>query len=481
MMYLRATILILSICFYNMVLGQLSVSSLFSDNMVLQRNDTVKIWGTSDKSVKLEASWLSSSIESKPDKQGKWRIWLPTTDAGGPYTITIQAKETMTIENVMLGEVWLCTGQSNMEMPLRGFMGQPVKGSNSEIINSTNSLIRHINIPRKSTTIPNPTFEAKWEEASPATSGEFSATAYFFAKQIHEITGLPIGIINVTYGGSNAEAWMNKASLEAFAGIEVPLNDEAIGEKNRTPTVLYNGMLNPVIGYTVAGAIWYQGESNVGKPIEYETLFPAMVKLWRDQWGQGEFPFYYTQIAPFNYNSFYPESNPWFANSAYLRDAQRKAQYTIPKSGMISLLDAGEMFNIHPMDKKTPGERLAWIALNKSYGYEGFGFETPDFDALNIQDTLVTVTFKQLPNGLSSLGKEVTAFQIAGADKIFYPAQCNVRRKTVQIWSSKVKAPVAVRYAFTNEGPAQLFSTEGIPISSFRTDDWNPEAVNTKK
>jgi sialate O-acetylesterase len=239
-------------------------------------------------------------------------------------------------------------------------------------------------------------------------------------------------------------------------------------------------MLNPVIGYTIKGALWYQGESNVSAPIQYETLFPDMVKLWRAKWGQGVFPFYYTQIAPFNYNSFYKEPF-WYANSAYLRDAQRKAQYTIPASGMTCLLDVGEMNNIHPIDKKTPGERLALIALNQTYGVEGIGYATPDYDELNIVDTLVTVTFKNLPNGITSYSKKVTAFEIAGDDKVFYPATCKVRNKTVQVFSPKVKKPVAVRYAFTNEGSAQLFSTDGIPLTSFRTDDWDPETVVSKK
>ena len=307
------------------------------------------------------------------------------------------------------------------------------------------------------------------------TTGRFSAVAYYFAKLVNQTTGVTIGLVDVNYGGSNVEAWMSEESLKEFSEVTIPENDEAIGDPNRTATALYNGMLTPVIGYTVKGAIWYQGESNADRPLVYEQLFPAMVSLWRTEWDQGDFPFYYAQIAPFNYDMFYPaDDTPWFANSAYLRDAQRKAQYSIPNSAMISLLDAGDMKTIHPMDKKTPGERLAWLALNQAYGYDGFGYSTPDYDQLNIEDSLVTITFKNLPNGLTSYGEQVTAFEIAGNDQIFYPAECKVRRKSVQVWSDKVKQPIAVRYAFTNEGPAQLFSTEGIPITSFRTDDWNP-------
>ncbi|MEQ8472875.1 MAG: sialate O-acetylesterase [Marinoscillum sp.] len=454
--------------------SQTSVSALFSDNMVLQRNTDVKIWGSEDsKSVSITTSWNDEPVKVKVT-DGKWSTSIKTPDAGGPYELTIRGKETRTIKNIMIGDVWLCTGQSNMEMPMKGFMGQPITNSNEQIIKSRNPNIRHIEIPRKSTTLPQSEFEGEWKEASISTTGEFSATAYYFAKLVNEITAIPIGLINVTYGGSNVEAWMNEETLSNYPEVEFPENDEAIGDKNRTPTVLFNGMLNPVIGYTIKGAIWYQGESNAERPIAYETLFPEMVKLWRAKWNQGDFPFYYTQIAPFDYDVFYTEPKPWFANSAYLRDAQRKSQYIIPNSGMTTLLDAGDMLNIHPMDKQTPGERLAWLALAKTYGYEGFGYATPDYDELNIEDSLVTVTFKNLPNGITSYGKEVTAFEIAGEDKVFYPAQCKVRRKSVQVWSDQVEKPVAIRYAFTNEGPAQLFSNEGIPVSTFRTDNWNP-------
>ncbi len=471
--------------------GQLAVPSLFSDNMVLQRNDTVRIWGRSSDPVRIAASWLAEPLETTPGSKGQWRIQLPTTDAGGPHTITLttlaqkdetslqastNGQEQLVITNVLLGDVWLCGGQSNMEMPLRGYLGEPVSNSNEEVLTSENSNIRWISVPRKSTTEKQTNFEGKWKQAGIATTGSFSAVAYYFAKRIQQITGVPIGLVEVTYGGSIVEAWMNKPSLAPFPEIETPANNDEIGEPNRTATALYNGMLAPVIGYTIKGAIWYQGESNARRPLAYQQLFPAMVQLWREEWQQEAFPFYYVQIAPYHYDTFYPaEDLPWFANSAFLRDAQRQAQYLIPNAAMACVLDAGDQQTIHPADKQTPGERLAWLALQNTYGYDGFGAATPDYDQLNMEDSLVTITFKNLPNGLTSKGKTVTAFEIAGQDRVFHPATCNVRRKSVQVWSDKVKQPVAVRYAFTNTGPAQLFSTEGIPITSFRTDNWNPE------
>lgn len=459
--------------------AQLSVNSLFSDHMILQRDDKVKIWGKANpkSKVSVQGSWSKSSVSTNAKESGDWSVQLPTSAAGGPYTLTISAKETIKINDVLLGDIWLCSGQSNMEFPMKGYLGQPVSHSNMDVVRSTNPNIRSINIPRKSTTQSQYDFEGQWQSASPATTGDFSAAAYYFARLVNELTQVPIGLIDVTYGGSNVEAWMTTEAIGKNSKLEIPNTDEEIGEKNRTPTVLFHGMLAPVIGYTLKGVIWYQGESNANAPLDYEKLFPDMVKLWRNQWAQGDFPFYFTQIAPFNYDAFYrgEEKLPWYANSGYLRDAQRKSQNVIPNSGMACLLDVGDMENIHPLDKQTPGERLALLALHDTYGFEGFGYATPDVDQLNIEDSLVTVTFRHLPNGLTSYGKEVTAFEIAGEDRVFYPAQCKVRRKSVQVWSDKVKTPVAIRYAFTNEGPAQLFSTEGLPISSFRTDNWNPE------
>ena len=483
MKFTKTVLFLLLFCAGQQVFGQLRLPSLFSDQMVLQQQSEVSIWGWAAETspVKIVTGWDDETYVLKSDKEGKWQAKIATPNAGGPFQLIIESGETITLEDVMIGEVWVCAGQSNMEMPLRGFRGEPVANANDEIIRSTNPSIRMISVPRKSTTEPQVNFEGTWKKSAPGTSGDFSATAYYFAKLLNELTGVSIGLIDISYGGSNIEAWMSAKTLSAYPDINIPDNDTAIGEPNRTPTVLYNGMLHPVIRYTMKGVIWYQGESNAQAPLQYEALFPDMVSQWRTEWGQGVFPFYYAQIAPFDYDLFYPEPKPWFANSAHLRDAQRKAQYTIPNSGMATLLDAGDMSTIHPMDKQTPGERLAWLALAKTYRFEGFGYDTPDYDELNIEDSLVTVTFKNLPNGLTAYGKEVTAFEIAGKDQVFFPAKCIVRRKSVQIYSEMVKKPVAVRYAFTNAGPAQLFSTEGIPVSSFRTDAWDPKTeVKTK-
>lgn len=454
--------------------SKVKLPALFANNMVLQQKDEVAVWGWADeeKSVTVSPSWNEKSYKAKVNKNGKWSVKISTPAAGGPYELVITGNEKITLSNVLIGEVWLCSGQSNMEMPMKGFRGEPVQNSNIDILKAGNDLIRFISVPRKSTTEAQHDFEGAWKTATPVAVANFSATGYYFGRLLHNVlNNVPVGLIDVTYGGSNIEAWMDKKMLEPYDDISIPAEDNAIKEPNRTPTVLYNGMLNPVIGYSIKGCIWYQGESNADKPDQYELLFPDMVREWRARWGQGDFPFYYAQIAPFDYSVFYPNGAPEKANSAYLRDAQRKSQYKIPNSGMAVLLDVGNKKSIHPSNKKVVGQRLAYWALAKTYGMEGFGYASPDHDQINIQnDTAIVVTFKNIPNGITSYSKEVTAFEIAGSDGEYFPAKAIVRRKSVVLSAPQVKAPVAVRYAFKDYVEGQLFSNEGLPVTSFRAE-----------
>ena len=283
---------------------------------------------------------------------------------------------------------------------------------------------------------------------------------------------VPIGLINVSYGGSNIEAWMHRDWLESFGIKDIPIVKDSISVPNRTPTVLFNGMLSPLIGYTIRGALWYQGESNYTNPSQYETLFPTMVKEWRSLWGIGDFPFYYAQIAPFDYSTFTPNDTVKAPNAAYLRDAQRKCESVIPNSGMAVLMDTGEKKSIHPSRKKEAGERLAYLALAKTYGVTGFGYASPGYETIAITDNRAVITFTNIPNGITSFGRELKCFEIAGADQKFYPATVTLGRKSVTLTSPDVPKPVAVRYAFKSWVVGDLFSTEGLPVSSFRTDNW---------
>jgi len=310
---------------------------------------------------------------------------------------------------------------------------------------------------------------SNWQAATPESTKEFSAVAYFFGRILQKKLNVPIGLVNISYGGSSAEAWMSTSALKDFPELLIPALADSAKVNNRTPTTLYNGMLHPFIGYAIKGCIWYQGESNNGRPDQYENLFPAMVAQWRNEFGQGNFPFYYVQIAPYKYSQ---QATVEKNNSAYLRDAQRKSLAKIPESGMAVLLDLGKEDNIHPPEKETVGKRLAYMTLSKTYNYSGFASSSPSFDSLLISGNTATIKFKDVPNGLTSYGKTLEQFEIAGANKIFRPATAVIRNGTIVLNSLSVPVPVAVRYAFKDFIVGELFSSEGFPVSSFRTDDW---------
>ena len=454
------------------VSAEVKMPALFANNMVLQQNAEVAVWGWSSPktTVSVTSSWTDNSVEIKSDKNGKWELKIQTPGAGGPYQLTISDGTPLTIENVMIGEVWICSGQSNMEMPMKGFPGQPVVGANMDILKSHNEQIRVITVPRNSQTVPQDNFTAKWKVADPAAIRNFSATGYHFGKLLHEMLDVPIGLIEVSYGGSCIQAWMSSETAVSFEDKVVPGPGDTIPVANRTPTVLFNGMLNPVIGYGIKGCIWYQGETNYQEPERYTELFSTMVAEWRELWGIGEFPFYYAQIAPFDYAVFKP--NKAKANSAYLREAQLKAMDKIPNSGMAVLMDVGEETCIHPMHKKEGGERLALWALGQTYGVRDFSYKSPSFNDIEIKEGQIVVSFNNAANGLTTFGKELTGFEIAGEDKVFYPADTYLRAKSVVVSSPRVDTPVAVRYAFKDFTVGSLFGTDGLPVSSFRSDDW---------
>ncbi|MEH6656407.1 sialate O-acetylesterase [Leeuwenhoekiella marinoflava] len=472
-------ILIILLLTVTAVKAELKLPALFTDNMILQQQMEVPIWGWSDNKsdITIKTSWDGKTYTAVLGSEGKWQVKMNTPVAGGSYTITIQqGSETKSIRNVLVGEVWLCSGQSNMEMPLKGFPGQPVLGGNEQIVHSTNNQIRFITVPRATVLSPEKDFEGNWQEAKPQTVADFSATAWYFGSLLQEVLKVPVGLIHVSYGGSSVEAWMNEEMLKDFSEIKIPNTEEDLKkDPNRVPTTLFNGMLAPVIGYGIKGSIWYQGESNYERPFQYKKLFETMVEDWRGLWEQGDFPFYFAQIAPFNYGQFHPDDALEKYNSAYLREAQLQASKTISNSGIAILMDVAEENNIHPKNKEKGGVRLGLLALTKTYGISGFEFESPEFNTLEINEGKVTVSFNNVPNGITAYDQEITGFQLAGNDRVFYPAEVVLRRKSVILSSSKVQKPVAVRYLFKDYAQAELFSTGGLPVSSFRTDDWEPQ------
>lgn len=472
----RLLFLFFCLSFLTTIEAQTKLASIFTDNMVLQQKDKVKLWGwdQAGQKIVINTSWNHKSYTVITDKTGKWVSQVETPVAGKlAYQMTISNGKVITLKNILIGEVWLCTGQSNMEMPMKGFKGQPVIGANELILKSANPYIRLYTVPRSSiTTEQENSKPSPWKVAGPEAVSSFSATGYIFGKLLQEMLDIPIGLVNISYGGSSAQAWMSAATLKEFPGIAIPAPADTIKQVSRTPTTLYNGMIHPVAGFGIRGAIWYQGESNYEDPDLYEKLFPALVKEWRSEWGSVSFPFYYAQIAPYNYKQLTPNQNGEKYNSAYLRDAQRKSVLQIPNSAMAVLLDIGEEKSIHPSNKEAGGKRLALLALANTYGMKGFGAESPAYQSLEIKNNTAVIKFAHAANGLTTFGKELTLFEIAGSDKHFYPATGIIKSETVIISSPQVASPVAVRYAFKDFVSAELFNTEGLPASSFRTDNW---------
>jgi len=458
---LLATIILFTTASYS----QIKMPYFFSNNMVLQQKTMASVWGTDKPNTKItvKGSWKESST-TKTDKDGKWKVKLNTPEAGGPYSLSINGSNKVVLENVLIGEVWICAGQSNMEMPVKGYNNQPVNGSNEAILNSKKSNIRLFTIGRNASLVPVDDVSGEWFVANPQTVKDFSAVGYFFGKKINTLLNVPVGLISIVWGASRVEAWMDEETLSEFKKIEI-VKEIPKEFPQHSPTLLYNGMIHPLQGYAVKGFVWYQGESNITKADEYLKLFPAMVEQWRNQWQQGKLPFYYVQIAPFKY---------WGDNPVYLREAQLKSMQKIENSGMVVTMDIGDCEFIHPPEKRIVGERLAYWALSKDYNFEGIAFSGPVYKKLEItEDGKINLFFENCPNGLASFGMPLTGFEIAGEDKIFHSATAAISENgTLSVFSEKVAKPVAVRYGFIHCPKGTLFNIEGLPASPFRTDDW---------
>ena len=455
------------LCFQISLYSQTKLASFFSDHMVLQQNEKVTLWGKDKpkKKLKIEASW-GESLSAKTDADGNWSVKIETPKAGGPYSIKIQGSDKITLNDILIGEVWLCSGQSNMEMPVKGLLNQPINGSQETILNGNNNKLRVFTVEKNSSLEPLEDVVGDWQIASPKTVGNFSATAYFFGNKICNSLQIPVGLIVTSWGGSRAEAWTDSATLKEFKESIIIPKEKPKTKVNQVPTLLYNAMIHPLIGYTIKGTIWYQGESNRLDYKEYPQLITSMVESWRTQWNQPEFPFYYVQIAPFNYKKD--------GTSAFLREAQLKTMSTLKNCGMAVTLDIGEATSIHPMEKRKVGERLAYWALAKDYNIAGIEYIGPTYKEMTVVEDNVLIVFDNVPNGISSFGKKVIGFEIAGEDKIFHPATAKIvhKKRAVSVKSDKVKKPIAVRYNFHDFVEASLFSSSGLPASSFRTDSW---------
>jgi sialate O-acetylesterase len=449
--------------------AEIKLPAIFGDNMVLQQQAEVALWGWAGAGsrVEVKTSWDKQTYTAVSSERGFWKLYIQTPQASHTAcTLTISDGQSLTLKNILIGEVWLCSGQSNMTMPMKGFENQPVEGSEEAIARSDNPAIRYFSVKRAVNLKPQLNCEGSWEIASKETVPEFSATAYFFGRYINRTLNVPVGLIHASWGGSIIEAWMTPASLQDIPGKTVPAVEKDIRRaKQKTPVVLYNGMIHPIAGYGMKGAIWYQGESNKNEPDVYVKMFANLVHEWRKLWGIGDFPFYFCQIAPYNYGNGLP--------ACYIREAQAKGMQ-IPNTGMAVLMDAGDPQCIHPPKKKEAGERLAFWALARTYGIDTIPCRSPEFKSLEQEGATAIVTFNTFGSaaGLTSHGKEIRNFQIAGENRQFYQAQARLESGKVYLSSPQVDRPVAVRYCFDDASPAELFSIEGnLPVSSFRSDN----------
>ncbi len=447
--------------------AEIKLPAIFGNNMVLQQQTNAAIWGKASpkRTVKVTCSWNKKSYSTKSDKDGNWKLKVKTPVAGGPYKIIISDGKAITLNDILIGEVWVCSGQSNMQMTMSGYHNQPVLGSNKAIFSSTNESIRLFTVKRNKSLEPLDDFSGDWKHCIPENVADFSAAAYYFGRMIQESLGVPVGLINASWGGTRIEPWISEAGIKEFDWVNLPDKNQQDDFSPQTPTVLFNAMIKPMVGFAMRGGLWYQGESNRNEPGHYEKLMPGLIENWRTLWGIGDFSFYYCQIAPFDYGT-------GGVNSAFLREAQLKASTSVDGVGMASLMDIGEKTCIHPADKETTGERLAYLALAKTYGKKGFEYSGPVLKKMSVEGSIVKLTFDHAKNGLTTFSKELVNFRIAGENKRFYPAEAVITREGITLTSPHVEKPVSVRYAFDNFVIGELFNTEGFPASSFRTDDW---------
>lgn len=344
--------------------------------MVLQRNSQARIWGKADKNsaLKIKTSWNNKEYKVSANKEGKWELFVETIEAGGPFSITIESKkEKKVLHNILLGDVWVCSGQSNTEMPVKGFTGQPVENSLDVIIESESYPTIHMYTAKQTPALtPQEDVAGHWEQASASTTGDFSAIGYFYAKTLQDVLKIPIGIVHFSWGGASIETWMSENKLKKYGHIDLSNIEIHPHAPQQIPTLLFNGMLSPLANYSVKGFIWYQGETNIPTYQYYTSLFADLVSEWRALFANGEeLPFYFVQIAPFQYDGSQKRE------SAFLREAQMKCLEVVPNTGMAVTLDVGELQCIHPAKKEIVGKRLAYQALNKTYNFKNIPCDGP--------------------------------------------------------------------------------------------------------
>ena len=497
--------------------SDLSMPAVFGSGMVLQQGSYAPIWGTAvpNKRVRVAIDGIRES--TRADESGHWRIDIPTANVspGGPHILQVKSKgETILFDNVLFGEVWVCSGQSNMEWPMTR-----ARDPETEIAAANYPNIRLFKVKKTVSDVPrsNADLDIPWSECTPETVKNFSAVAYFFGRRLHTTTpDVPVGLIQTAWGGTPAESWTSMDKLKSIDELS-PLLDrwdqivtnypkalaehekrveswKAAVEKakadgkpeprrpgaplgpdhpHRTAT-LYNGMIHPLVPYGIRGAIWYQGESNAGRAYQYRTLFPAMITDWREKWDRGDFPFFFVQLANFRALDAWPVESDW----AELREAQSMT-LALPNTGQAVIIDIGEADDIHPTNKQDVGARLAQSAFKVAYGIETAD-SGPVYKSMRKDGAAIRLSFDHVHSGLMTNGTALYGFSIAGEDKNFHWAQARIDGDEVVVSSPDVPNPVAVRYGWANNPVCNLYNADGLPASPFRTDDWPGITVANK-
>lgn len=436
--------------------------AVISNHMVLQQKAEVRIWGWCEpgEQVRVKASWDTATYTSNGSERATWSVLIKTPSAGGPHTITITGYNKIVLEDVMLGEVWVCSGQSNMEMNMN--WGLPYA---AEARAAANNNIRFFHVAKTASGFPQDDLKAWWTVSSEEEMKKFSAVAYFFGQRLQSELKVPIGLIHASWSGSPAEVWTPGEKVQSDSALK-----KAAAALNPSkwwpvaPGSAFNAMLHPLTNFSIAGAIYYQGESNVGADATYTGLMKALIGGWREKWKK-DLPFYFVQIAPY---SGYGDNS----SGAFLREAQTKV-LDLPNTGMVLTSDlVDSLHDIHPRLKKEAGLRLANYALAQTYGEQGMVYKSPLYQSMMVEKDKIRIRFTNAEDGLVSRNGPPNEFYIAGADQKFIPAQARIEGGTIMVWSKKLKDPVAVRFGFRNAALPNLFSKSGLPVGIFRTDNW---------
>lgn len=467
------------------VQAKVKLPHILCDNMVLQQQTDARLWGwaKAGKAVKVTTSWNGKTVQCHADKAGKWLVKVQTPAASyTPYSITFDDGDgQVVLQNVLVGEVWVCAGQSNMEMPLKGFGQCPVENFNHHVLEAQNPKgVRSVKIPSIMRMTPQEDADCVWRECTPQNVVDFSATGYFFARLVNKTLNIPVGLIEANKGGSRVESWLTKENLEKYTNEPTDtmgiVNFKKEWDYHRA-LVWGNGTFNPILNYTIKGILFYQGCSNVGDPgNQYSERLKLLVEQWRQQFGQGDIPFYFVQIAP------YESGNIMGTWNALLQEQQFRASQIIPNCGIVCTNDCVypyELTQIHPTQKQKVGERLAFLALNKTYGMQSVICQSPSYKEMTVKNDTIFLHFNDEFGGLNRF-EDINGFEVAGADRVFHPAKAQHYWKpgggkwdeALMVVSPEVKEPVAVRYCFRNFLLGNLGNMGGLPLFPFRTDNW---------